>query len=300
MRVNSEKKLYFIRGIVKFDEPMNLHTTFKIGGPADVWIEPLDTDDLMELLGYARANKINIFIVGGGSKILVGDKGVRGIVICMKNTSFKRVNFKDDLAEAGCGIGLWDFISEAAQRNLGGCGYLAGVPGTLGGAIVMNAGWPSNAIGDLVEEVTVIKDSDIVILKRKRINFSYRSSGLDDCVLISGTIRMKKKPKEDILAELKNNRMKKTITQDLGYPSIGCIFKNPSLGISAGKLIEASGFKGRSFGGAHISEKHANFIINRGKAKASDVLLLIEEIQKKVFKDSGIMLKLEVKLMGEF
>lgn len=300
MHVNSEKKLDFIRGVVRFDEPMSIHTTFKIGGPADVWVEPRDTDDLFEILGYARANKINIFIVGGGSKILVGDKGVRGIVICMKNTSFKRVRFKDEIAEVGCGIGLQDFIRKAAQRNLGGCGYLAGVPGTLGGAIVMNAGWPSEAIGDLVEEVTVIKGEDIVILKRERINFSYRSSGLDDCILVSGTIRMKKKPKEGLLAELKDNLKKKTITQDLGYPCIGCIFKNPSLGVSAGKLIEASGFKGRSFGGASISEKHANFIINRGVAKASDVLFLIEEIQKKVFKDSGIMLKLEAKLMGEF
>jgi len=296
----NRRELEFIEGIVKYDEPMNHHTSFRIGGPADVLIEPSDAGDLLNILRYAKENKINLFVLGGGSKILVGDKGIKGFVIVLNNPNFSYMKFKGEVVETGCGTRLSEFLSEATQWNLGGCEFLAGLPGTIGGALVMNAGSPSNGIGDFLEEAVAIKDLEVATLKKSQIEFSYRSSRLNEFILVSAKFKLIKKDDDVIRAELKSNLDRKRRVQDLSYPSVGCIFKNPSEDISSGKLIELSGFKGHSVGDASVSTKHANFILNLGRARASDVLRLIDEIQKKVFKDHGIMLELEVKLIGEF
>lgn len=293
-------KLDFIKGQIKFDEPMRRHTTFKIGGPADVWIAPQDIEDLLNILRYAKVNRIDTFILGGGSKILVGDKGIRGFVIVLNSPNFRSIRFDGDIVDLGCGVNLSEFLSQSAQRNLGGCEFLAGLPGTIGGALIMNAGSPSNGLGDFVEEIVAIKGSRLLHLKNNKISFSYRDSGLAEYILLSAKLKLKKKDKRKIVTELKDNLSRKKRVQDLSYPSVGCIFKNPLKDTSSGKLIELSGFKGHSMGGAVVSTKHANFILNRRHAKASDVLRLIDEIQKKVFKDHGIMLKLEVVFVGEF
>ncbi len=310
MRIKRDE-LNFIRGIVKFDEPMSRHTSFRIGGPVDVWIAPHDVEDLLNILRYAQENGIEVFVLGGGSKILVGDKGIRGFVIILSNPNFRYIKFNGQFIDVGCGAKISEFLSQSAERNLGGCEFLAGLPGTIGGALMMNAGSPSNGIGDFVEEVIAIKDLKKVSLKKEQINFSYRSSGLSEFtpnqdfsgsgfILITAKVKLADKEEGVIRNEIKDNLDRKRKVQDLGRPSVGCIFMNPSKDVSSGKLIEDTGFKNRSVGGAYVSEKHANFILNRKDAKASDVLRLIEEIQKKVFKDSGIMLKLEVKLVGEF
>lgn len=307
----NKRELKFIKGVVKYDEPMNHHTSFRIGGPADVWVRPSDAEDLLNILRYAKDNHTNLFILGGGSKILVGDKGIRGFVVVLNDPNFNYTKFDGEVVEAGCGTRISEFLTEATQRNLGGCEFLVGLPGTIGGALVMNAGSPSNGIGDFLEEVVAIKDSKAVTLKKSQTKFSYRNSGLSEFtphqdlsgagfILISAKFKLVNKDGDVIRAELRTNLNRKRRVQDLSYPSVGCIFKNPSENISSGKLIELSGFKGRSIGDARVSTKHANFILNLGQASASDVLRLIDEIQKKVFKDHGIMLQLEVKFIGEF
>lgn len=295
-----KSELNFIKGTVKFEEPMSRHTSFKIGGPADVFIVPRDEEDLLNVLRYARNNTTDVFILGGGSNILVGDKGIRGFVVSLNAPAFKRLDFDGRYAHIGAGALTSRFIAATAAHGLGGCEFLAGIPGTIGGAIMMNAGRTSCAIGDLLEEVTVLDGLKEVKLKREDLNPSYRDSGLEGLVLISACLKLKGKSKAEAEAGIKENLKKKRRTQDLEFPSAGCVFKNPSEDISAGRLIDLSGFKGYSAGRAMVSEKHANFIINRRDATASQVRRLIDEIQKKVFKDYRIMLKLEVKFIGEF
>ncbi|KPK41868.1 MAG: hypothetical protein AMJ78_04275 [Omnitrophica WOR_2 bacterium SM23_29] len=293
-------KLEFIKGEVRYDEPMSRHTWFKIGGPADVWVAPNGVEDLLNILRYARDNGVDTFILGDGSKLLVGDKGVRGFVIVLRNPSFRCMKFEGEVIDLGCGTKISEFLSGAMQHGLGGCEFLAGLPGTIGGALIMNAGSPSNGIGDFAEEVIAIKDVTVTSLKKGQIEFSYRNAGLNEFILLGARLRLVSKDVDEIQAQIDKNLSRKRQTQDLSYPSVGCIFKNPSESILSGRLIERSGFKGYSIGDACVSIKHANFILNRGSAKASDVLRLIDEIQKKVFNDHGIMLELEVKLIGEF
>lgn len=290
----------FIKGAVNFDELMSRHTTFKIGGPADVFVCPEDVDDLRDILRYAGSHKTDHFIIGGGSKLLVGDKGIRGFVISLAAPAFNGIEFDGETAVAGCGIKIYELIKKMAEKDMGGLEFLAGIPGTLGGALTMNAGWPSRAIGDLVEEITALKDLEKVKLGKGELKFSYRSSNLDGLVLISAKLKLEKKTKDDIETETKKNLEKKRKTQELGYPSAGSIFLNPSGSSPVWEIIDKCGLRGKSVGGAAISQKHANFIINRGNATASDVRKLIDEIQKIVFKEHQIMLKLETKLIGEF
>ncbi|MDD4879211.1 MAG: UDP-N-acetylmuramate dehydrogenase [Candidatus Omnitrophica bacterium] len=279
---------------------MGRHTTFKIGGPADIFVCPEDVDDLLNILRYAELHKMDHFIIGGGSKLLVGDKGIRGFVISLVAPAFSGIEFEGDTAAAGCGIKVHELIKKAAEKDLGGLEFLAGIPGTLGGALTMNAGWPSRAIGDLVEEITALKGLEKVKIGKDGLKFSYRSSSLGGLVLVSARLKLEKKAKDKIEAEMKKNLEKKRKTQELGYPSVGSIFLNPSGSSPAWELIDKCGLRGKSAGGAAVSEKHANFIINRGNASASDVRKLIDEIQKIVFKEHQIMLKLETKLIGEF
>ncbi len=295
-----KEDLSFVRGAVRLDEPMSRHTTFKIGGPADAWISPMDEDDLLGLLRYAEEKDIETFIIGGGSKLLVSDKGFRGIVISLEAPAFGALVFESETLTAGCGIKTHELIKKAAEKGLGGLEFLAGIPGTLGGAVMMNAGWPTKAIGDFTEEVTAFKDFKKIKLSKGDLKFSYRDSNLKGLILLSARLRLEKKSKDKVDVEVNKNFEKKRKAQDLGFPSVGSVFLNPSGTSPAWELIERSGFKGKAIGDAAVSGKHANFIINRGNAKASDVSRLIDEIQKKVFKDSEIMLKLEVKLIGEF
>lgn len=300
-----KEDLNFARGAVKLDEPMSRHTTFKIGGPADAWVSPADEDDLLSIFRYAEEKDIGTFVVGGGSKLLVGDKGIRGIVISLEAPAFNALVFEGETVngetvDAGCGIKIHELIKVAAEKGLGGLEFLAGIPGTLGGALMMNAGWPTKAIGDFTEEVTAIKDIKKIKLGKDDLKFSYRDSNLKGLILLSAKLKLERKTKDKVEVEINKNLEKKRKTQDLSFPSVGSVFLNPSGTSPAWELIDKSGFKGKARGNAVVSGKHANFIINRGNAKASEVMRLIDEIQKKVFKDHEIMLKLEVKLIGEF
>ncbi len=295
-----EEDLKFVKGKVKFEEPMSGHTTFRIGGPAEIFVYPSDEEDLVRVLDYADSHKMGVFVIGGGSKLLVGDKGIRGFVVSLNAPPFGGIDIKDDAVSAGCGLKVGELLKRTASEGLGGLEFLSGIPGTLGGALVMNAGWPTRAIGDYVEEVTLIRGREKMAVGRSGLKFSYRGSNLGDAVLLSVKLRLEKKRADNIEAELKANLEKKRKTQDLGYPSVGSIFLNPSGKVPAWRVIESCGFRGKAVGGAAVSEKHANFIVNRGGASASDVMELIDKIQKKVFKEHQIVLKLEAKLTGDF
>jgi UDP-N-acetylmuramate dehydrogenase len=295
-----EDDLKFIKGTVKFEEPMSGHTTFKIGGPAEIFIYPSDEEDLLGVLEYAYGHKMGVFVIGGGSKLLVGDKGIRGFVISLNAPSFKKLDIEGDTVIAGCGLKISELLKKCSAEGLGGLEFLSGIPGTLGGALVMNAGWPARAIGDYVEEVALIRGLEKIVLGRNGLTFSYRSSNLEGNVLLSAKLKLEKKPVDRIEAEIKSNLEKKRKTQDLGHPSVGSLFLNPSGKVPAWRVVESCGFRGKAVGGAAVSEKHANFVVNKGGATAADVRALIDEIQKKVFKEHQIVLKLEAKLTGDF
>jgi UDP-N-acetylmuramate dehydrogenase len=279
---------------------MSGHTTFKIGGPAEIFIYPSDEEDLLGVLEYAYGHKMGVFVIGGGSKLLVGDKGIRGFVISLNAPSFKKLDIEGDTVIAGCGLKISELLKKCSAEGLGGLEFLSGIPGTLGGALVMNAGWPARAIGDYVEEVALIRGLEKIVLGRNGLTFSYRSSNLEGNVLLSAKLKLEKKPVDRIEAEIKSNLEKKRKTQDLGHPSVGSLFLNPSGKVPAWRVVESCGFRGKAVGGAAVSEKHANFVVNKGGATAADVRALIDEIQKKVFKEHQIVLKLEAKLTGDF
>ena len=282
---------------VYFDELLSRHTTFHIGGPASLFIKAQDKKELKSLLSILPKTATPYYILGGGSNLLVGDKGVDGVVIKLEGT-FTEVAFKKETLLAGAGVELAPLRREACKRGLSGLEFTAGIPGTVGGAIIMNAGIsPTENMGKLVKRVEIMdKTGKIKWLLPKAIDFGYRHSSLPrGAIVLQAELRLKKAPLPSIRKKLRVLWDKKKETQPLAEKSAGCIFKNPP-GQSAGALIEKAGLKGKSCGGAAISTVHANFIINRGGAKAKDVLKLIEKVKSKVFNKFGITLEPEIKI----
>ncbi len=285
-----------LKGKVRFLEPLAKHTTFKIGGPAEFFIEPEDIADLKLLLNLVKRYKIPVFLIGGGSNILINDKGIRGAVLHLNSPYFKRFIFKNNRLEAGSGVMLSRMVLKTYKRGLSGVEFLSGIPGTLGGALVMNAGAWGRNIGDLVEEVNVMDyNGNIKSLGKKKIKFGYRQSSLEKFVILSACLKLTKKSKEKIKQNLKQYLKARHNSQDTTFSNAGCIFKNP-FGESAGRLIDICGLKGRRIGDACISGKHANFIVNMGHGKAEDVLRLMNLIKKKVKNKFHINLEPEIKI----
>jgi len=281
---------------IKFDEPLKNKTTFKIGGKAKFFCQPQNRADLRSLLTSAKKHKTPIFIAGAGSNLLISDKGLQAAVVKLSSPSFKKISFKDRRVKVGSGLMLGQLVKKAQDRALSGTEFLAGIPGTVGGALVMNTGaWGKN-IGDLVEEVEVMDyNGKIRVLNKKQIKFAYRRSGLEKFIILVATLKLTKKDKSKIFQDLKKNLENRRNSQDNSYPNAGCIFKNP-FGESAGRLIDLCGLKGRKIGGACISDRHANFILNRGNATAEDVLKLISLIRKEVKQKFDINLQPEIKI----
>ncbi|MBI2447592.1 MAG: UDP-N-acetylmuramate dehydrogenase [Candidatus Omnitrophica bacterium] len=298
------KKL--ISGEILFNEPLSRHTSFKIGGPADIWVEIKDPMEFVSLTKFLKYNSIPMHVIGGGTNVLVSDKGLRGVTISTR--SYDKITFLDDgIIQAGAGVKISKLIREAMSRSLTGLEFMAGIPGTVGGAIRMNAGVKNSnggyrGIGELVEEVGVIggRLGTFAILSREELEFGYRDSNLKDSFVLA--VRLKKLDrgdKGDIAVKVREFLGYKRKVQDLNVPSAGCIFKNvEGKRLTSGQMIETSGLKGVIAGGAQVSDKHANFIINRGNAKANDVLKLIDIIRQKVRKKHGVRLELEIELMG--
>ena len=285
-----------LKGKIRLEEPLKGHTTFKIGGPAKFFIEPIDIADLKLLLASAKKYKIPILVIGGGSNVLIGDKGVRGIVLQLNSALFRRISFKRSCLEAGCGVTLRYLIQAAGERAFSGVEFLAGIPGTVGGALAMNAGAWGKDIGDLVQKATVMDyNGNIKIVSKKDIKFEYRKSSLRKFIILSACIKLAKNKKEEIRDKIRKYLYCRRNTQDISLPSAGCIFKNPKRQ-SAGRLIDLCGLKGKRVGGASVSLRHANFILNRGNACARDVLKLMDLIKKRVKYKFNVNLQPEIKI----
>ena len=283
-----------------FDEPLAKHTTFGIGGPADCMVFPETREELSKLLKYAYQKKISAIFIGSGSNILVWDKGFDGIVISLKK-SFKNLTIKQNsqiIVEAGVMLGT--MVKQAMAAEIGGLESLIGVPGTVGGALIMNAGAFGSEISKYFEEAkTMTIEGDTKSYKKGEIEFSYRHSTFPkNEILLEATFQCKRGKPAEILKDRKVASDGRKSNQPLKFRSAGSIFKNPSDSLAAGYLIDKTGLKGTERGGAAISEKHANFIVNMGDATAADVLYLIKLAKKYVAKKFHINLELEVKLIG--
>jgi len=283
-----------------FDEPLAKHTTFGIGGPAACMVLPETREELSILLKYAFQNNISVIFIGSGSNILVWDKGFDGIVISLKK-SFKNFSIKQNsqiIVESGVMLGT--MVKQAMAAEIGGLESLIGVPGTVGGALIMNAGAFGSEISKYFEAAkTMTIEGDIKSYKKGEIEFSYRHSTFPkNEILLEATFQCKRGKPGEILKERKVASEGRKSNQPLKFRSAGSIFKNPSDTLAAGYLIDKAGLKGTERGGAAISEKHANFIVNMGGATAADVLYLIKLAKKYVAKKFNINLELEVKLIG--
>lgn len=286
---------------VRLHEPMKKHTTFRIGGPADYYLCPHSTEELQKILQICRENKLEFFILGNGSNLLVSDKGYRGVVIQLwKN--FSDIETEDNTITVKAGALLSKVAAEALEESLTGMEFASGIPGTMGGAVMMNAGAYGGEMKDIIREVTVLtREGELLTLSKEEMNFGYRTSVVKEkgYVVISAELQLRKDDREEIrkvMDELKERRVTK---QPLDMPSAGSTFKRPE-GYFAGKLIMDAGLRGFSVGGAQISEKHCGFVVNKGDATAADVLGLIGEVQKRVQEKFGVALEPEVKFLGEF
>ena len=280
------------------NESLKKHTTYGIGGPADLMIFPKSKQDLVKVIEIINENKIQLTILGSGSNVLVSDNGIRGAVISLKN-SLKQIEVDNNILYAECGTMLGKIVKHAVKNNLIGLENLNGVPGTLGGALIMNAGaWGGEISENLIHVEVINSKSEIQKIQKKDLNFSYRQSSFNkDDILLSAKFNLQKADKDvikDNFIEAQSGRKK---SQPLNKRSAGSLFKNPKNN-SAGKLLDEAGLKGFSIGDAKISEKHANFFINDGDASSRDMLMLIKKAHKEVKDKFNVNLSLEVKLMG--
>jgi len=280
------------------NESLKKHTTYGIGGPADLMIFPKSKQDLIKVIEIINENKIQLTILGSGSNVLVSDNGIRGAVISLKN-SLKQVEVDDNILYAECGTMLGKIVKHAVKNNLIGLENLNGVPGTLGGALIMNAGaWGGEISENLIHVEVINSKSEIQKIQKKDLNFSYRQSSFNkDDILLSAKFNLKKADKDIIKENFIEAQSGRKKSQPLNKRSAGSLFKNPKNN-SAGKLLDEAGLKGFSIGDAKISEKHANFFINDGGATSKDMLMLIKKAHKEVKDKFNINLSLEVKLMG--
>lgn len=282
------------------DEPMSRHTSFKIGGPADIYVSPQNINQLIDILNILAIHSYPYIIIGKGTDILVKDGGIRGAVI--DTTLLNKIEVDSDRIIAEPGVLIKDLCDTALENSLTGIEFACGIPGTVGGAIYMNAGAYGGEIKDVLDWCTVIDASDMkqYKLSNREMDFGYRTSIVQkkNLIVLEACFALRKGENETIrykMDELNRRRMEK---QPLDFPSAGSVFKRPQ-GYYAGKLIEDAGLKGARIGDAQISEKHTGFIINRGNASAYDVQRLIELIQKTVKEKFGVDMYPEIKIIGE-
>jgi len=278
---------------IKTSEPMSLHTTFKIGGPADYLVMPASSQEVADVLTIARQYQLAVTVIGNGSNVLVRDKGIRGIVLKI-GEHMANIKLSGVAVIAGAGAMLADVSRFAANAQLTGMEFAVGIPGSIGGAVFMNAGAYDG------EMRHVVQDSSIKRFNRKEIAFGYRHSVFQDnrCIVCEVELALQPGEAGTIAYRMVDLTDKRESKQPLEMPSAGSTFKRPP-GHFAGTLIEQTGLKGFKLGGAQVSEKHAGFIINAGGASASDVMSLIKEVQRQVYDKFGVMLHPEVRIIGD-
>lgn len=285
---------------VSYNEPMSKHTTFRIGGPADLWIEPATVDEIGRIIRLAASFALPVTILGNGSNVLVRDKGIRGLVIKL-GARLAEIRYDGNVLYAGAGALLSRVARYAAAQNLTGMEFAAGIPGSVGGATFMNAGAYGGEMANVVTAVTAVTaDGRIVRFCGEELAFRYRHSIFQEngSIICGVELKLPSGDTKEIQERMGDLALRRRCKQPVEMPSAGSTFKRPT-GYYAGTLIDQAGLKGLRVGGAQVSEKHAGFIVNTGEATAEDVLNLIAEVQRRVKEQSGVMLYPEVKVIGE-
>lgn len=285
---------------LRLDEPMAEHTTFRIGGPAEAYLEVEGLADLKKVCRFCRKHQVSVFFLGFGSNLLVLDGGVPGLVLRLAGDFQKVRRLKEGRVYAGAAVRIPKLVIQCAEWSLAGLEPLVGVPGTVGGALVMNAGTRQGEMGDHVLEIDVLDISSLKAMKmpKDQAGFSYRHSLLRDRWILGALLELKRGSKVDIIEKIRQFQKVRLQTQPVHTFNVGSIFKNPPGKFSA-QLIEQAGLKGVRLGHARVSPMHANFIENQGRARAQEVLDLIETVRQKVFEKFGVRLETEIQVVGK-
>ena len=283
------------------DEPMKKHTTFRIGGPADYLVLPQKTEEIGEIVACCKKMNVPWYVMGNGSNLLVADQGVRGVVIQLLR-NFNKIVVQQNKISAQAGAGNALIARQALDASLTGFEFAAGIPGTIGGAVVMNAGAYGGEMKDIITEVTVLDEQGkIQIIPVDKLELGYRTSIIarKGYIVLEVCLELNNGQADEIKSRMDELKEQRVTKQPLDYPSAGSTFKRPE-GYFAGKLIMDAGLRGFTVGGAQISEKHCGFVINKGNATAQDVIDLMEETKKIVMEKFGVVLEPEVKRLGQF
>jgi UDP-N-acetylmuramate dehydrogenase len=287
-------------GSVKENEPLANHTSMKIGGPADILIEPSSIENLRKAVEVIKNSGFKWTVIGRGSNLLVSDKGIEGVVIKL-GSGLDDLEIDGTRVTAGGGLSLVNFAITISRKGLSGLEFAGGIPGSIGGAVYMNAGAHGSDISQILEKAYVLfEDGSLEWLSKEEMKFSYRTSILQKerpGIVVGAIFQLEEGNRDEIVSELQKNKDYRKETQPYNYPSCGSVFRNP-LPNYAGNLIEKSGLKGHQIGGAQISELHANFIVNKGNAKAEDVLGLIQHVKDTVLDLHGVKMETEVEIIG--
>ncbi|MGQ9531175.1 MAG: UDP-N-acetylmuramate dehydrogenase [Desulfotomaculales bacterium] len=289
-----------LAGPVRFAEPMWRHTTWRIGGPAEIFVEPASLEDLRAAIHYARQQGLPLTVIGNGSNVLVRDEGIPGLVVRI-GPRLGGVTVRDHSVTAGAGTSLNRLVEAVREAGLAGLEFLAGIPGTVGGAVAVNAGAHGLAVGDRLSRVTVVDRAGNCHVKGpEELELAYRSSnvGTRGWIVVAAEFGLRDGDPSSIRRAMEEYLRKRRQTQPLDLPSAGSVFRNPPEGPPAGRLVEMAGGKGLRVGGAMVSPVHANFMVNTGGATARDVLTLIERVRELVYRRFGVYLALEVQVLG--
>lgn len=303
MKNNMIEKLNQIVGNehVLVDEPMKKHITFRVGGPADYYVSPTEVSQIAEVMQLCKEEQVPYFVLGNGSNLLVSDQGYRGVVIQIYK-NMNQIHIDGCRIKAQAGILLSQIAKKALEAGLTGFEFASGIPGTLGGAAVMNAGAYGGEMKDVLVSVTVLTtEGEICTLKAEELALGYRTSIIKEkgYIVLEAELELQNGDKEQIQKRMDELKVQRVTKQPLEYPSAGSTFKRPT-GYFAGKLIQDAGLRGYRVGDAQVAEKHCGFVINRGEATASDIVQLIKDVQKEVYEEFQVELETEVKFLGEF
>lgn len=282
-----------------WNEPMSRHTTFRVGGPADLMYFPASSSQLVKALNAAEERQIPVLVMGNGSNMIVRDGGIRGLVIVL-GERFSQISIEGEILSAQAGASMARVAAAAQAASLSGLEFISGIPGTLGGGCAMNAGAYGGQLSDVLVDAEVYRNGEIRTLSREELQMGYRTTLplREGGIVLSARFRLTPDDGEAIMARMKDLNARRRDKQPLNFPSAGSTFKRPE-GYFAGALIEQAGLKGRTVGGAQVSEKHAGFIVNIGGATAKDITDLIALVQEEVRRASGVQLETEVRIIGE-
>ena len=282
---------------VLIDEPMKKHTTFRVGGPADYFVMPKNIEEVQKIVAFCKDAKMPYYVLGNGSNLLVSDAGYRGVIIQIYK-SMSEITVENTTIRAQAGALLSKIGNIALDAELTGFEFAAGIPGAVGGAVVVNAGAYGGEMKDILKSATVLTtEGEVLTLYNKELELGYRTSIIakKDYVVLEAEYELQKGSKEDIRAKMDELKVQRVTKQPLEYPSAGS-----TEGHFAGKLIQDAGLRGFSVGGAQVSEKHCGFVINKGDATAADIIELMRQVSEKVMQEFGVLLEPEVKMLGEF